>query len=322
MTLPVLDVTQTTPAELLAAFREHGAVLASDPVVPASRCDTMLADVAALFAQPAAAKAALAIERSPHFRGHSRMHNERDHREQFHFGRERAAVAAPEAAPHWRLQGPNPWPVDAARAARVRNYSAMVEQVGVRLLAKLAHALELDSAVWLGDDPYLLAKAIAYHPQPHAHAERRGVAAHLDFSLLTLTLQDDVGGLATRRPDGTWAPVPTPRGAWLVNVGELLQYVTGNRLVATPHRVVNPSTRRTRCSVPVFVNPSLTTVLHRHAAPWPAAAEADEHVHAVLAVDAPPATLAFGPAEWRRKGENVWCAACVGTSATAPPRRG
>lgn len=91
------------------------------------------------------------------------------------------------------------------------------------------------------------------HAQPHAGAELRGIAAHLDFSLVTLTLQDDVGGLEVRRPDGRWLAVPC----------------AGN--------------------------------------PPPGDAI---HVHAVLAPQEPPATLAFGPAEWRRKGENVWYRAC------------
>ncbi|MFN7590131.1 MAG: 2OG-Fe(II) oxygenase family protein [Planctomycetota bacterium] len=152
------------------------------------------------------------------------------------------------------------------------------------------------------------------HAQPHAGAELRGIAAHLDFSLVTLTLQDDVGGLEVRRPDGRWLAVPCRPATWLVHVGELLQYASGNRLVATPHRVVNPSSARTRCSFPVFVNPALDCVSTRPAVVVPCAGNPPpgdaSHVHAVLAPQEPPATLAFGPAEWRRKGENVWCRAC------------
>jgi len=166
---------------------------------------------------------------------------------------------------------------------------------------------------WLGDAPYVLMKHIGYHPQPGVDERRRGVAAHLDFSLVTLTLQDDVGGLEVQRPSGEWVAVPPVRGAWLVNVGELLQFVTGGRLLATPHRVVNPSASRSRFSIPVFLNPSLPTRLWRARPPVPRAPPRGEHVHAVLSADdLERAWLCFGEEEWRRKGENVWCAQCKG----------
>lgn len=314
--LPVVDVATIDPRALLAAFVEHGAVVATDAQVPPAVSDTMLDDLRWLFAQPDTVKATFAIARSPHFRGHSRMHNERDHREQIHVGRERAPATAAQLAeaPHWRLQGPNLWPADAGFRQRTLAYVDAVEGVGIRLLQALGAALGLDAAAWLGNDPYVLGKGIGYHAQPHAGAALRGVAAHLDFSLVTLTLQDDVGGLEVRCPDGRWRAVPSRPATWLVNVGELLQYASGNRLVATPHRVVNPSRARTRCSFPVFVNPSLASVLSRPASVVACASNAPpgeaEHVHAVLDAREPPATLAFGPAEWRRKGENVWCRDC------------
>ncbi len=310
MTLPVVDVAAVSPSDLVAAFAGHGAILAVDPAVAATTCDTMLRDTAAFFGLPDAAKEALAIERSPCFRGYSRMHGERDWREQMHLGRERDPAAG-DGEPFRRLQGPNAWPADAAWRRRVLAYCEAVEQVGARLLAKVAAAFGLAADPWLGEDPYLLAKCIGYHPQLAANSSRRGVAAHLDFSLVTLTLQDDVGGLETRRPDGAWVPVPAILGGWLVNLGELLQFATGNRLVATPHRVVNPSTTRTRFSVPVFVNPSLDTVLVRRGPPVAFVPPVTEHVHAVLGPAATADSLHFGRAEWARKGRGVWCAQCV-----------
>ncbi len=313
MNLPVVDVAAASPAEVLATLQLHGAALVVDPAVSAERCDRMLADAAAFFALGAASKAELAIEGSQQFRGYSRMHSERDFREQIHFGRE----VPPEVGcgeSFWRLQGPNRWPADPAWREGLLEYMDAVEQVGHRLLAKLAAALGLDHRRWLGTDPYVLMKCIGYHPQVAGGGARRGVAAHLDFSLVTLTLQDDTGGLEFRAPEGEWRPVPWRRGAWFVNIGELLQFVTGDRLVATPHRVVNRSLQRLRCSVPLFVNPSLVTTLVRE---LPRTAGSDgrgrEHVHAVLDGATEPPALHYGAAEWRRKGENVWCAACVPT---------
>ena len=316
MSVPVLDLAAVAPTALLAALQQHGAVLVRDARVPQRTCDAALADAAAFFALPAAAKQALAIARSPHFRGYSEMHNERDWREQIHFGSERVALPA-EASAHWRLQGPNQWPDDAAWRQRMLDYLSGVAAVGRALLGKVAEALGLRSEAWLGDDPYLLMKLIGYHAQPKASPQRNGVAAHVDFSLVTLTLQDDVGGLEVQRPDGSWCAVPCVRGAWLANVGELLQYVSGNRLVATPHRVVNPSAARSRHSIPVFVNPSLATTLRCELPVLATTQSGGAHVHAVLNPSTAPRELPFGPAEWRRKGENVWCAVCSAMATRA-----
>jgi isopenicillin N synthase-like dioxygenase len=309
VTLPSFELSSVSPSELVAALAQEGAVLVRDASVSVSCCDRALADVAELFAMPRAAKQELAIERSPHFRGYSEMHNERDWREQLHFGRELPPVAGDE--PFWRLQGPNLWPADAAWRMRMLEYLAQVERAGTRLLGSVAAALGHAAEVWLGSSPYVLMKHIGYHPQPGAHARLQGVAAHLDFSLVTLTLQDDVGGLEVQRPSGEWVAVPPVRGTWLVNVGELLQFVTGGHLVATPHRVVNPSVSRSRFSIPVFVNPSLTTRLWRALPPVPSPPCHGGHVHAVLS-DVEGPWLHFGEGEWRRKGQNVWCTQCQG----------
>lgn len=307
MSLPLLNLRTTPPQALLATLREHGAMLATDPALPPELGQQALADAATFFALSEQEKAALSIERSPHFRGYSRMHNERDWREQVHFGPERpAADAGPE---YLRLQGPNQWPNDKRWRARMQRYHDCVTELLVRVSTLLAGELGQDARHWLGSDPYVLLKCIGYHAQTSASATRRGVAAHLDFSLLTLTLQDDVGGLEVRRRDGQWVRIPPRPGTWLLHLGELLPYVAGADLVATPHRVVNPSLQRLRCSLPVFLAPSLATTLTRAAGS--AAAKPDaEHVHSVLEAEAAPPTLHYGEAEARRKIHNVWCARC------------
>ncbi|MCB9876569.1 MAG: isopenicillin N synthase family oxygenase [Planctomycetes bacterium] len=313
MTRPLLDATTATPAALLQALRRHGALLWRDPRLPRRSHEHALAAIARMTRWPDAEKQRLAVERSPHFRGYSRMHNERDFREQLHLGRERAPATAAATTPFWRLQGPNAQPGDERFVRDLRDWHRRVGRVACDLLRRLATALELPGAAagWLGRDPYLLAKCIAYHAQPDDH-DRPGVAAHVDFSLLTITLQDDTGGLEVQDPLGRWCPAAPRPGTVVVHVGELLQFVTGNLLSATPHRVHNPSRRRQRCSLPLFVNPSLDTTLRRQLPLLAPAPEGADHVHRVLAPREPAATLAFGPAEWRRKGENRWCAQCTG----------
>jgi isopenicillin N synthase-like dioxygenase len=149
-------------------------------------------------------------------------------------------------------------------------------------------------------------KLIGYHPQPQAGVERPGVAAHVDFSFITLTLQDSPG-LQVQDPAGAWHPVIPRPGALTVHAGELLELVSGGRYRATPHRVINPSLARTRVSIPLFMNPPLAaTLTGTPASALPEAA----HVHRVLGPGTAPPALHFGQAEWRRKGLDGWCFRC------------
>jgi isopenicillin N synthase-like dioxygenase len=72
-------------------------------------------------------------------------------------------------------------------------------------------------------------------------------ARHTDFGTLTVLAQDDVGGLRVqprRHPmgepsDAPWIHVAPVEGALVLNVGDMLQRWTNDRLVATPHQVVS-----------------------------------------------------------------------------------
>jgi isopenicillin N synthase-like dioxygenase len=272
-----------------------------------------------LFALPRTSKAEIAIERSPHFRGWSEMHNERDWREQLHLGRERPSAGA--EPPFLRLDGPNLWPPAAAWRAPILDYMDAAAALGEAILGAVAQALALpdDPFAGVAAEGYLVAKLIGYHPQASTEAPRPGVAPHLDFSWLTLTAQD-APGLEVRAPDGAWTLIePRPGVVW-VHAGELLAFATRGRYAAAPHRVINRSSDRTRVSIPLFVNPPLTAqVPVLVGPPGPEASElpggeragAGEHVHRVLSPDEPAVPFHFGESEWRRKGLDRWCAVCV-----------
>lgn len=278
--------------------------------MPAHRAAQALEDAAQFFARPQAERDALGIRSSQHFRGYSVMKNDRDWREQIHFGRERPNAG--DTPPWRRLEGPNLWPADSAWRRRLLEYLEATENVAAEILSRLAESFGLPLNAFDSRNGYSLLKLIAYHPQTDPAARRSGVAAHLDFSWLTLTLQDETGGLEVETLDGVWRDVPPVAGAWLVNVGEILQFATGNTLRATPHRVINPSTERTRFSIPVFLCPDLDAVVSAKL-PYrnPPLRQDGSHIHRVLDSSSPPTALHFGIAEWQRKGENLWCRECT-----------
>ena len=314
---PVLRSDALAPAAVESALREWGgfSLEVGEGELPWRQAVAAAHD---LFARPRAAKADLAIERSSHFRGWSEMHNERDWREQLHLGRERLdAGRSPEFL---RLQGPNLWPTDLNWRRTISGYMDATAALGETILSRLPEAIGRDHAPFggIGRAGYLVMKLIGYYPQASSAANRPGVAPHVDFSWLTLTLQEGPG-LEVRAPDGRWTLIEPRRGTLWVHTGELLQFATGGRYQAAPHRVINHSVDRMRISIPLFVNPPLDADVPVFAPPAVHSATSPEHVHRVLV---PPSEAAvpfhFGEAEWRRKGLGRWCATCVPAFPSTP----
>jgi isopenicillin N synthase-like dioxygenase len=83
---------------------------------------------------------------------------------------------------------------------------------------------------------------------------------HTDYGVVTLLLQDALGGLEARNADEEWIPVPPVPGTFVVNLGDTLQMWTNDLYVSTLHRVVNTS-NKARISQPLFTYPHGKTLI-------------------------------------------------------------
>jgi isopenicillin N synthase-like dioxygenase len=131
-------------------------------------------------------------------------------------------------------------------------------RVADQLMAAMSLGLGLDEGHLhhlFGERPLSFVKLISYPPTPPGEA---GVNAHHDAGFLTLLVQRDVAGLQAQNPEGAWIDVPPRPGAFVVNLGEMLQAMTGNYFVATTHRVIAD---RARLSSGYFHGPDLRTSL-------------------------------------------------------------
>lgn len=82
--------------------------------------------------------------------------------------------------------------------------------------------------------------------------------AHEDINLITLLVGASADGLEVLNRNNEWVAVTEIQDHIVVNVGDMLQRLTNNRLKSTTHRVVNPPKEllgTSRYSVPFFLHP-------------------------------------------------------------------
>ncbi|XWS10765.1 hypothetical protein CRYUN_Cryun38cG0025900 [Craigia yunnanensis] len=104
-----------------------------------------------------------------------------------------------------------------------------------------------------------------------------GVGRHSDMGILTVLLQDEIGGLYVKIEEdtdfgkkGEWIEIPPIPDALVINVGDMLQILSNGRYKSAEHRVGTTSTK-SRVSIPIFTIPKPTEKI----APLPQLVEKD-----------------------------------------------
>ena len=282
--LPVIDLSLADGSaadrarlhdELRAAATEVGFFQLTGHGVTAGETTALTAAMRAFFALPEADRLSVSNLNSPHFRGYTRTGHEltggsQDWRDQLDIGAELPPhVPAPGEPPYWWLEGPNQWPaalpeLRTAALHWIDRLSTVAGRLLHELLASIGARPDFYDDAFAGH-PHLRLKLVRY-PGTAPDGAGQGVGAHKDYGFITLLLQDSVGGLQVEREWGSPRPeggggsfleVPPLEGAFVVNLGELLEVATDGYLKATNHRVVSPAGARERYSVPFFYNPRL-----------------------------------------------------------------
>ncbi|KAG5416152.1 hypothetical protein IGI04_003719 [Brassica rapa subsp. trilocularis] len=88
-----------------------------------------------------------------------------------------------------------------------------------------------------------------YYPTCPSPELTIGVGRHSDMGMLTVLLQDSIGGLYVKPDNGDWAEIPPLNGALVINVGDTLQYKSAEHRVRTTNI-------GSRVSVPIFTAPT------------------------------------------------------------------
>eukprot|EP01083_Nonionella_stella_P017903 50119_1 len=164
----------------------------------------------------------------------------------------------------------NRWPTESANLPEFRDsmeeYFKVMSELSKRLVHLLALALDLDENYfdeYFTTDPLALLKLLHYNEEQSD--VDKGVYAcgpHSDYGMLTVLATDGVPGLQVRTSaeKEVWEDVLDRPGAFIVNLGDMLQHCTNGKFMSTKHRVLNLKGLE-RYSIPFFWEPSADAVL-------------------------------------------------------------
>lgn len=156
--------------------------------------------------------------------------------------------------------GSNQWP-DKPVGFRA-TYEAYIEEmfrVGRHIHRLLALSLDMPEDYFDEGlvEPLFNGRLLKYAPQPeNAAFNQIGAGAHTDWGMITILLQDSVGGLEVENADGDWIAAPPIPGTFVVNLGEMVRVLTNGLYRSNMHRVLNNHSGVDRYSVPTFFDPN------------------------------------------------------------------
>lgn len=246
------------------ACRDWGFFQIVDHGVGAEHIERVWRAVAAFFAQPRAAKRALSRSGDNPWGYFDRelTKNQRDKKEIFDIGPELEAGAV-SADP---FSGATPWPeaLPEFRAA-MRSHFAVCEHLSQTMLEAICVSLDLPKdrlsssfaprhTSFLRLNHYPVDDPLSDLPEAKRSEADLGIHHHSDAGAVTVLLQDEVGGLQVFK-DGSWHVVQPVDGAFVINIGDMVQVWSNDRYRAALHRVAAMD-RVERNSLPFFYNPS------------------------------------------------------------------
>lgn len=136
----------------------------------------------------------------------------------------------------------------------------MLEKTGIYVLRALALYIGVDEFYfdhWASNGNSIL-RPIHYPPITKEPQGAVRAGAHGDINLITLLMGASSGGLQVLRKDGQWIDAIPEEDELVINVGDMLERHTNNKLRSTIHRVTNPPKEQwdsPRFSIPFFMHP-------------------------------------------------------------------
>lgn len=273
MSIPVVDLSKFTQgtkeereafvAELGKAYEEVGFVAVKNHGIPEEKINDLYNYVKAFFSLPLPLKKGYEKPELAGQRGYTSFGKEHakgsdapDLKEFFQYGQ---TVTDGEATPDEYPPNVQVAEIPEFNPSMLEAYRNF-EQSGRALLQAIALYLGLDEHYF---DNYIhngnsIVRAIHYPPITSEPKSAIRAEQHEDINLITLLVGASAEGLQILTKQGEWVGVTALPGQIVVNVGDMLQRLTNNRLRSTTHRVVNPPKEHwgtSRFSIPFFLHP-------------------------------------------------------------------
>jgi isopenicillin N synthase-like dioxygenase len=274
------------------AARSAGVLYVTGHRLPPALFDDLLVQTKRFFAQSIDEKMKVYIGHSRNHRGYVPEGEEgfaggtKDAKEAYDLSRDLPSDD-PDFLAGNPLLGPNQWPADPAFKSAVEAYYTATFEIGRVLLRGFAQALGEKPDCF---EPFLCKPPsqlrLIHYPYNPLAVDSPGIGAHTDYECFTL-LRATEPGLEVMNEHGMWVDTPPLPGAYVVNIGDMLELWTNGVFVATSHRVRKVCEER--YSFPLF----FTLDYHTRVSPMPrfvdperparAGVIAGEHVHAQTA---------------------------------------
>ncbi|CAL5189459.1 unnamed protein product [Lathyrus oleraceus] len=150
----------------------------------------------------------------------------------------------------------NRWPQSLPHFREImEEYGGKLEKLSYRLLELISLSLGLAGDKFLDCFKNNLSQTrINYYPPCPFPDLALGNGPHKDPCVLTVVAQDDTGGLQVKKNSVGWVPVKPISGAFVVNLGDILQVWSNDKYDSAEHRVVVNS-QKERFSYPFFLFP-------------------------------------------------------------------
>nr|ADI16974.1 isopenicillin n synthase and related dioxygenases [uncultured Sphingobacteriales bacterium HF0010_19H17] len=249
--------------ELGQAYEEIGFVAVKNHGLSDALCNELYSQVKEFFSLSKEEKEAYEIKGLAGQRGyvsfgkeHAKNKNEGDLKEFWHFGQtveddDPIKEEYPDNVQVNELPEFNPVG---------REVYQKLEATGREMLRAIALHLNLDenyfdTKIHNGNS---ILRPIHYPPITHEPKDAVRAAEHEDINLITLLMGASADGLQVLNKSGEWISVTALPDQIVVNVGDMLQRLTNNKLKSTTHRVVNPPREKwgtSRYSIPFFLHP-------------------------------------------------------------------
>ena len=261
--IPLLDAAQylhgneqdkaAFASELRSAFEQYGFITLKNHGLDKSLLGETYGAAERFFALPTDAKLSTSIPGvggnfgyTPFGQEHAKDETRADLKEFYHFAQRHYTQPNCPDVPEFVDRG--------------HTLYAALETLAGHLLQAVAQSLDLDAAHFehhvTGGNSIL--RVLHYPPAPDAPADSPRAGSHEDINLITLLVGSSADGLEVLDRDGDWIPVRAHGKHLTVNVGDMLQNLTGGVLRSTTHRVILPEGEgkmTSRFSLPFFLHP-------------------------------------------------------------------